>query len=109
LRAAEAGSPGAAFNVGVMYERGFVVERDSARAVEWYQKAVDGNVSVAKHNLALLLREGRGTPRDGKRAVELLQSAAHQGMTASMYSLGDVYERGDVGSKDAPLRWRGSP
>jgi peptidoglycan hydrolase-like protein with peptidoglycan-binding domain len=103
LRAAEAGSPSAAFNVGVMYERGFVVERDSAKAVEWYQKAADGNVAVAKHNLALMLRDGKGTPRDGKKAIELLRSAALQGMTGSMFLLGDIYERGDVASKDAPL------
>lgn len=103
LRAAEGGSPAAAFNVGVMYERGFVVERDSAKAIEWYQKAADGNVAVAKHNLALLLRDGKGVPQDGKKAIELLRSAARQGMTASMFALGDIYERGDVAAKDAPL------
>jgi TPR repeat protein/peptidoglycan hydrolase-like protein with peptidoglycan-binding domain len=103
LRAAQAGSPTAAFNVGVMYERGFVVERDSAKAVEWYRKAVDGNVAVAKHNLALLLRDGKGAPRDGNKAIELLRSAALQGMTASMFALGDIYERGDAASKDIPL------
>ncbi|MCW5736100.1 MAG: SEL1-like repeat protein [Enhydrobacter sp.] len=103
LRAAEGGSPTAAFNAGVMYERGFVVERDPTRAIEWYQKAVDGNVAVAKHNLALMLRDGKGVPRDGKKAIELLQSAARQGMTGSMFLLGDIYERGDVDLKDAPL------
>ena len=103
LRAAEAGSPAAAFNVGVMYERGFVVERDSTKAVEWYQKAADGNVAVAKHNLALLLRDGKGAPRDGKRRIELLRSAARQGMTGSMFLLGDIYERGDAASRDAAL------
>jgi peptidoglycan hydrolase-like protein with peptidoglycan-binding domain len=107
LRAAEAGSAQAAFNVGVMYERGFVVERDSGRAVEWYRKAADGNMPVAKHNLALMLRDGKGAPRDIARAIELLQSAAHQGMAASMFSLGDMYERGDAGAKDAAaaLAW----
>jgi len=103
LRAAEGGSSAAAFNVGVMYERGFVVERDAAKAVEWYQKAVDGNVAVAKHNLALLLRDGRGAPRDGAKAIELLRSAARQGMDGSMFLLGDIYERGDAGSRDAVL------
>lgn len=103
LRAAEAGSPSAAFNVGVMYERGFVVERDSTKAVEWYRKGVDGNVAVAKHNLALLLRDGKGAPRDGEKAIELLRSAARQGMAGSMFLLGDMYERGDAASRDAAL------
>lgn len=103
LRAAEAGSPGAAFNVGVMYERGFVVERDSTKAVAWYQKAADGNVAVAKHNLALMLHDGKGGPRDDRKAIELLRSAARQGMTASMFLLGEIYERGDDALKDSAV------
>ena len=59
--------------------------RDSTRAVEWYRKAVERNLAVAKHNLALLLRDGKGTPRDVKAAVELLRAAARQGMAASMF------------------------
>jgi peptidoglycan hydrolase-like protein with peptidoglycan-binding domain len=107
LRAAEGGSAQAAFNVGVMYERGFVVERDSSKAVEWYRKAADGNMPAAKHNLALMLREGKGAPRDTKRAIELLQAAARQGMSASMFSLGDIYERGDASPRDpvSALAW----
>ena len=106
-RAAEAGSPTAEFNVGVMYDRGFVVERNAERAVEWYRKAVDGGVAPARHNLALLLREGRGAPQDGPKAVELLRAAACQGMTASMFALGDMYERGGAVLKDpaAALAW----
>jgi hypothetical protein len=107
LRAAEAGSAQAAFNVGVMYEQGFVVERNSTRAAEWYRKAAAANLPTAKHNLALLLRVGKGMARNGEEAVELLRAAARQGMAASMFSLGDIYERGDAAPKDAPaaLAW----
>ena len=103
LRAAQRGSGQSAFNVGVMYERGFVVERDSTKAIEWYRKAAEADVPMAKHNLALLLRDGKGAPRNGKEAVELLRSAARQGMSASMFSLGDIYERGDEGLKDPAI------
>jgi TPR repeat protein/peptidoglycan hydrolase-like protein with peptidoglycan-binding domain len=103
LRAAQRGSGQSAFNVGVMYERGFVVERDSTKAIEWYRKAAEANVPMAKHNLALLLRDGKGAPRNGKEAVELLRSAARQGMAASMFTLGDIYERGDEGLKDPAI------
>jgi peptidoglycan hydrolase-like protein with peptidoglycan-binding domain len=107
LRAAQAGSPQSAFNVGVMYERGFVVERDSTKAIEWYRKAVDANVPMAKHNLALLLRDGKGAARNVPEAVALLRSAAKQGMAASMFTLGDIHERGDGGTKDpaGALAW----
>ncbi|MPZ30185.1 MAG: hypothetical protein GEV13_04165 [Rhodospirillales bacterium] len=103
LRAAQRGSGQSAFNVGVMYERGFVVERDSTKAIEWYRKAAEANVPMAKHNLALLLRDGKGAPRNGKEAIELLQSAARQGMAASMFTLGDIYEHGDEGLKDPAI------
>lgn len=107
MRAAQAGSSQAAFNVGVMYERGFVVERDSSKAIEWYRKAVAADLPMAKHNLALLLRDGKGAARNGKEAVELLRSAARQGMVGSMFTLGDIYERGDAAPKDqaAALAW----
>ena len=103
LRAAQHGSAQSAFNVGVMYERGFVVERDSTRAVEWYRKAVEANLPMAKHHLALMLREGKGVPRNGQEAVDLLRSASRQGMTAAMFTLGDIYERGDVAPKDPAI------
>jgi peptidoglycan hydrolase-like protein with peptidoglycan-binding domain len=90
-----------------MYERGFLVERDSARAVGWYRKAVAGNVAMAKHQLALMLREGKGAPRNGQEAVDLLRSASRQGMTVSMFALADIYERGDVMPRDlaTALAW----
>ena len=105
--AADAGSPMAAFTLGVLYERGISVERDSGKAVDWYRKAAAGNVAAAKHNLALMLRDGKGVAQDGPKAVELLREAAHQGMTASMFTLGDMYERGGVVLKDpaAALAW----
>ena len=55
---------------------------------------------MAKHNLALMLREGKGARAMAKEAIELLRSAARQGMSASMFTLGDIYERGDVTPKD---------
>ena len=103
LRAAQRGSAQSAFNVGVMYERGFVVPRDSAKAIEWYRRAAAGNIPMARHNLALLLRDGKGAPRNVKEAVDLLRAAARQGMAASMFTLGDIYERGDGDMKDPAL------
>jgi peptidoglycan hydrolase-like protein with peptidoglycan-binding domain len=105
-RAAEAGSPTASFTLGVLYERGVAVERDARMAVEWYRKAAAG-VPAAKHNLALLLRDGRGVAQDLPKAVELLRAAAYDGLAASMFMLGDMYERGSALPKDvaAALAW----
>ena len=103
LRAAQHGSAQSAFNVGVMYERGFVVERDSTRAVEWYRKASEANLPIAKQHLALMLREGKGVARNGQEAVDLLRAASRQGLAVSMFTLGDIYERGDLLPKDPAM------
>ena len=103
LRAAQHGSAQSAFNVGVMYERGFVVERDSTRAVEWYRKAADANLPIAKQHLALMLREGKGVARNGQEAIDLLRAASRQGLAVSMFTLGDIYERGDLLPKDPAM------
>ena len=103
LRAAQHGSAQSAFNVGVMYERGFVVERDSIRAVEWYRKAAEANLPMAKQHLALMLREGKGVARNGQQAVDLLRAASRQGLAVSMFTLGDIYERGDLLPKDPAM------
>jgi peptidoglycan hydrolase-like protein with peptidoglycan-binding domain len=106
-RAGDAGSPTAAFTVGVLYDRGIAGERDSTKAVEWYRKAAAADLPAAKHNLALMLRDGRGAAQDGPKAAELLRAAARRGMTASMFTLGDLYERGGAVLKDpaAALAW----
>ncbi|HTB40802.1 MAG TPA: SEL1-like repeat protein [Reyranella sp.] len=103
LRAAQHGSAQSAFNVGVMYERGFVVERDSTRAVEWYRKASEANLPIAKQHLALMLREGKGVARNGQEAIDLLRAASRQGLAVSMFTLGDIYERGDLLPKDPAM------
>jgi peptidoglycan hydrolase-like protein with peptidoglycan-binding domain len=105
-KAAEAGSPTASFTMGVLCERGLGVERDSAKAVEWYRKAAD-RLPAARHNLALLLRDGKGAAQDLPQAIELLRASAHDGMSASMFTLGDMYERGAGLPRDAAaaLAW----
>jgi enhanced entry protein LpnE len=92
------------FNVGVMYERGTVVARDPARALEWYRKASAAGVSMATHNMALMYREGDGVPADYDRAAELLLAASRHGMSASMYALGTMFEAGSHGRGKSPVQ-----
>jgi len=83
LRAAHAGSAQSAFNVAVMYERGFMLERNPAQAVAWYRRAAGANLPIAKHHLALMLRDGKGTARDGKEAVELILGVTPHNITGT--------------------------
>ena len=72
-RAADAGSPTAAFNVGVMYDRGFVLEHNAEKAVEWYRKAVAGGVAAgqaqSRADAARGPRRTAGRPQGGRAAA----------------------------------------
>ena len=62
--------------LGVMYRNGFVVEKDDAKAAEWYQKAIDTGgdtllTSMAYNNLGILYFNGQGVERNLEKAKEL--------------------------------------
>ena len=61
---AEAGSPEAQFNVGLLHAKGLGVETDAAEAARWYELAAEQNFAQAQYNLAELYETGRGVPKD---------------------------------------------
>ncbi|WP_052446196.1 tetratricopeptide repeat protein [Aeromonas fluvialis] len=48
------GNASAQFNLGVMYERGRVVEQDHTLAVSWYRKAAEQGAAIAQYKLGLI-------------------------------------------------------
>ena len=68
LRAAEAGSHEAQYNVGAALTTGdwadSVVRQDLETAFAWYRRAADGGHLGAQFNLACMLAEGEGCDRD---------------------------------------------
>ena len=78
--AAELGYAEAMAYMGVMYRNGFVVEKDDAKAAEWYQKAIDTGgrtllTSLAYNNLGTLYQRGEGVKKDLEKARDLFQMA----------------------------------
>lgn len=78
--AAELGYAEAMAYMGVMYRNGFVVEKDDAKAAEWYQKAIDTGgrtllTSLAYNNLGILYQRGEGVKKDLEKARDLFQMA----------------------------------
>lgn len=97
---AEAGSVVAQFELGVMYEFGEGVSKNTAKAVEWYQKAATQGYARAQHNLGWRYLNGMDVPKDMVKAVEWLQKAADQGEAGAQYGLGLIYGTGDGMPKD---------
>lgn len=80
--AAELGYAEAMAYMGVMYRNGFVVEKDDAKAAEWYQKAIDTGgktllTSLAYNNLGILYQRGEGVEQDYVKARDLFQKAVN--------------------------------
>ncbi len=95
LPAARQGHAKAAFNVGVMHEKGYGTQQDYKKAVYWYTKAASRGERRAQYNLGHLYRQGRGVAKDMKRAVYWYQRSAKAGYSEGQYTLALRYARGE--------------
>src|SRR5262245_32608487 len=94
LALAEKGDRNAEVMVGNMYLEGTGVERDVARAAQWFQKAAAAGHSYAQYALGLLYMTGQGVGKDQARGISWLEKAAQQGSIFADTTLGDAYSNG---------------
>ena len=83
--------------VGMMYENGWGVEVDYAKAAEYYQMASDSGDITSQYYLGRFYEFGKGVEQDYEKAMELYQQAAERGdATAAVGMLGiaSLYEHG---------------
>ncbi len=97
---AESGSAVAQHRIGVMYVLGQGVEKDSAKAVEWYAKAAEQGQAESQHGLGLRLLWGDGAEKDPQKAATWFTAAANQGVSDSATWLGDMYFTGNGVTQD---------
>ncbi|MBI3563504.1 MAG: sel1 repeat family protein [Gammaproteobacteria bacterium] len=94
---AEQGHADAAFKLGMLYDRGEVVEHDASRAAYWYKQAAQSGNALAQHNLGVAYANGDGVEINMEAAMEWWIKAAQQGNVDSQYNLGIVYAMGSHG------------
>ena len=107
--AAEAGHPGAPYNLGCMYELGIGTEPDAKRAAHWYLAAATAGEVHAQHHLGEMYRDGRGVPRDLGRAAAWIRRAAEAGHSEVYADLAQSYWYGAGVPRDpmeAYVWWR---
>lgn len=81
--------------LGRYYQYGIAVEKDEAKALEWYTKAArKGHVS-AMINLAIIYRDGLGVDKNMEKAKYWLERAEYQKSAWAMNELGNMYLRGE--------------
>ncbi|MCM1044218.1 MAG: sel1 repeat family protein [Candidatus Gastranaerophilales bacterium] len=76
---AEQGYAEAQYYLGLMYDDGKGVERDSAQAAEWYRKAAEQGIAAAQSNLGTMYETGDGVQTDHGLAEKWYRLAAEQG------------------------------
>jgi len=91
---ADEGNSEAAYRLGMLYDTGTGVERDSVEAASWYQQAAEGGNLDAQHNLAVAYANGDGVELNISKAMHWWKSAAQRGNADSQYNLGIVYAMG---------------
>jgi cell division septation protein DedD len=95
---AASNEPRALFNLGQMYRLGVGVEKDLAKAEEYYRRAADQGHVGAQANLGSMLFERK--PPQGAEAVKYWRRAAQGGDAKSQYLAGIQYFNGEFVARD---------
>jgi len=93
-------NPEAAFNVGLMYEKGQGVRTDSKQAMQWYEKAAKAGYAPAAYNLAVLI-EASHKPHAAEVARYWYEKAVDGNVTQAYNNLALLYLEGKSVLQDA--------
>lgn len=94
LPLAREGDLAAQRNIGLLYQSGRGVARDSSEAARWFRRAAEAGFDRAQANLAALYLNGDGVEQDHAEARAWFEKAAMQGHVVSQFNLGVIYELG---------------
>lgn len=90
----EAGTPLAFYSLGTLYEGGYGVRVDAAKAFEYYRIAAEEPLGIAREALGRMYEKGVGTEADFPLAAKLYNEAINLGFVPASGSLGYLYENG---------------
>jgi hypothetical protein len=78
--------------LGDIYAAGTLVEKNTAKAYEYYRRGALANYPNAMHGFAYFYHNGVHVEKDFQKAEEWYRQAAAQGYTPAMSSLGDLHD-----------------
>lgn len=99
-RANEQSHPEAPGLLGNLYDNGFGVPADAAKAAEYFKQGAEKNDAYALFYLGYFYQSGRGVAKDYAKAVEMYQRASELGNSGAMGNLGVLYSTGNGVPKD---------
>lgn len=86
-QAVENGEPAALFEVGKIYTDGAGVEKDLAKAAQWYENAADLGFAPAQYIIGNFNEKGLGVSQDLASAAQWYEKAARGGNIIAMHNL----------------------
>ena len=101
-KAAEQGNEEAQHNLGVLYEKGWVMykrgwkvvpDKDYTKSVQWYTKAAEQGNMYSQYNLGLMLmhEKGKGIHININEIIKWWKEAAKQGSKRAQFALGLIH------------------
>jgi localization factor PodJL len=100
VAAAEAGDPGASYEIGVRLAQGYTAAQDYTRAAVFLDRAAKAGLAPAQFSLGGLYEKGLGVRKDLAEARRLYLAAAAKGHARAMHKLAVLYTRGINGRSD---------
>jgi TPR repeat protein len=104
-QAAERGDAEAAYQLGVLYDRGQGVRPDANQRNAWWQRAADLNYAPALLALAEMARAGDGMAKSEQVAVGYYRRAAERGSGPAALQYARALRDGTGVSRDATQAW----
>lgn len=93
---ADANNSDAIFKLGFIYYSGQLVEKDYAKAFDFFVKSAQAGNTMAMYNAGKMYQEGNGINADPNQAVDWYKKAAKGKLTKAMNQLAQMYYFGDT-------------
>ncbi len=91
---AEQGDSQAQVTLGIMYDFGNGVRKDTTEAIKWYIKAAEQGIPAVQHDVGVKYFQGQDVEQDYLKAAYWWEQSANAGLADSQFNLGLLYYRG---------------
>lgn len=107
--AAKLGHPAAAYEIGIAYTEGRLVQKDTDAGARYINRSADLGDRRAQYIVGANFMTGSGVEKNPERGVAFLARAGEQGHVQAQYLLGVAYADGNGVAKNAlwAARWYG--
>ncbi len=96
----------AMFNIALIYDNGFGIERDKSRALFYYESASKLSNKYALFNLGWMYYNGENVNKDVFKAFELYKMATDFGHPRAMFNLANMHFSGTGTVKDLKMAYK---